>query len=209
MKKTYRKGFNFFRSYFDVCNELPDKERLEFLDALLNKQFLGIDPEHLEGLSKFAWISQIHSIDSQVKGYETKTGSTLSHPTVAPKQGGSQAPTVAPSVQVQVEVQEKGEVQVQVIAPTVIPSLEEFIEHAVSRKKNICKDDVTLKYYAWIDNDWSITRKGHKDPITNWKSTLTNTVKYLNEAYKQPTEPIEETMEERIIRINKEAKAQG
>jgi len=105
MKKTYRKGFNFFRSYFDVCNELPDKERLEFLDALLNKQFLGIDPEHLEGLAKFAWISQIHSIDSQVKGYETKTKTKLDDPSQAP----TVAPTLPPTVQVQVEVQEKGE----------------------------------------------------------------------------------------------------
>jgi len=102
MKKTYRKGFNFFRSYFDVCNELPDKERLEFLDALLNKQFLGIEPK-LEGLAKFAWISQIHSIDSQVKGYETKTNTKLSDPTLAP----TVAPTLPPSVQ----VQEKGQVQ--------------------------------------------------------------------------------------------------
>lgn len=107
MKKTYRKGFNFFRSYFDVCNELPDKERLQFLDALLNKQFLGIDPEGLKGMAKFAWISQIHSIDSQVKGYETKTGTALYDPTAPPTYGGTPPPTV----QVQVQVQEKGEVQ--------------------------------------------------------------------------------------------------
>ena len=103
MKKTYRKGFNFFRSYFDVCNELPDKARLEFLDALLKKQFLGEEPTSLTGMAKFAWISQIHSIDSQVKGYETKTNTKLSDP--------SQAPTVAPTLPPSVQVQEKGEVQ--------------------------------------------------------------------------------------------------
>ncbi len=63
VKKTYRKGFNFFRSYFDVYNELPDEDKVKFMDALLEKQFLGVEPTGLSGLSNFAWISQKHSID--------------------------------------------------------------------------------------------------------------------------------------------------
>ena len=92
---------------------------------------------------------------------------------------------------------------------TEIPTLEEFIAHAVERKPNVSPDDVTLKYYAWVDNDWSITRKDGIHKIQNWKSTLTNTVKYLKERYKQPEEPIVETLEQRIKRLNNEAKAQG
>ncbi len=92
---------------------------------------------------------------------------------------------------------------------TNIPTLEEFISHAVDRKKNVCKEEVRLKYFAWVDNNWSITRNNKTEPIKNWKSSLTNTVKYLGEAYKQPSKPIEETFEERIIRLNLEAKANG
>ena len=90
-----------------------------------------------------------------------------------------------------------------------VPTLEEFIAHAVDRKPNVSPDDVTLKYYAWVDNDWSITRKDGIHKIQNWKSTLTNTVKYLKERYKQPEEPITETIEQRMKRLNNEAKSQG
>jgi len=70
MKLTKRKGFNFFRSYFDVYNELTDKEKVMFIDALLDRQFLGIKPKNLTGNARFAYISQTNSIDSQVKGRE-------------------------------------------------------------------------------------------------------------------------------------------
>jgi len=73
MKLTKRKGFNFFRSYYDVYNELEtDKDKVAFLNALLDRQFLGIRPEGLKGMAKFAYISQTNSIDTQVKGYEDR-----------------------------------------------------------------------------------------------------------------------------------------
>jgi hypothetical protein len=100
MKKTHRKGFNFFRSYFDVFNELTEKDKLPFIEALLNKQFLGEDPADLKGMAKFAWISQQHSISEQVKGYETKTKTKLT-----PTDGVDLPPTE--QVEVEVEVEEK------------------------------------------------------------------------------------------------------
>jgi hypothetical protein len=103
VKNTKRKGFNFFRSYFDVYNELEkDEDKLAFIDALLNKQFLGEEPKELKGMAKFAWISQQHSISEQVKGFETKTGIKLT-----PTEGGCDTPTE----QVEVEVEEKVEEQ--------------------------------------------------------------------------------------------------
>ena len=100
VKYTKRKGFNFFRSYYDVYNELSNKDKVAFIDALLDRQFLGIKPNDLKGLAKFAYISQTNSIDSQVKGYEDKTKTRLDgsdyklHPTVGGKQGGIDTPTV-------------------------------------------------------------------------------------------------------------------
>ena len=100
MKLTKRKGFNFFRSYYDVYNELSDKDKVAFMDALLDRQFLGKKPENLKGMAKFAYISQTNSIDSQVKGYEDKTGEKLTPddgvtvpPTVPPTDGGLNTPT--------------------------------------------------------------------------------------------------------------------
>jgi hypothetical protein len=60
-----------------------------------------------------------------------------------------------------------------------MPSLEEFIAHAKERKANVNPEDVRLKYFSWKDNYWSITRDNKTRPILNWKSTLTNTVKFL------------------------------
>ena len=49
-----RDGFTFYRSYFDVYNELNDKEKVAFMDALLNKQFNGHEPINLKGMAKIS-----------------------------------------------------------------------------------------------------------------------------------------------------------
>ena len=112
MKLTKRKGFNFFRSYFDVYNELEkDSDKVAFIDALFNRQFLGIKPTELKGMAKFAYISQTNSIDSQVKGYEDKMKVKLNplevvktHPTVGVDKKEITPP---PQLQVKEEVKEK------------------------------------------------------------------------------------------------------
>ena len=114
MKLTKRKGFNFFRSYYDVYNELSDKDKVAFMDALLDRQFLGKKPENLKGMAKFAYISQTNSIDSQVKGYEDKTGQKLTPTdgaTEPPTDGGNKPPSQQEEVQEEEEVQKKGKNQ--------------------------------------------------------------------------------------------------
>jgi len=113
MKLTKRKGFNFFRSYFDVYNELPDEDKLAFIDALLNKQFMGVNPKLIKGTqSRFAYISQLNSIDSQVKGYEDKTktrldGTPYNNNKSTPTEGGTQGGADTPTVQVEEKEKEK------------------------------------------------------------------------------------------------------
>jgi hypothetical protein len=92
-----RKGFNFYRSYYDVANELNDSDKLKFLWALIQKQFEGIDTE-LTGMAKFAYLSQKFNIDTQVLGYENKTKTKIT-PSQGGTVGGSQGGTVGGSVQ--------------------------------------------------------------------------------------------------------------
>ncbi|MCP4984901.1 MAG: hypothetical protein GY928_02190 [Colwellia sp.] len=111
VKLTKRKGFNFFRSYYDVYNELEnDTDKLAFIDALLDRQFLGIKPTELIGMAKFAYISQTNSIDSQVKGYEDKTKTKL-NPTepvvLPPTEGGCVRGEIPPSLQEKEKEKEK------------------------------------------------------------------------------------------------------
>ena len=109
MKETKRKTFKFYRSYFDMFNELDkDKDKLAFIEAVLNKQFLGIDPK-LSGIVKFAYISQLHSIEKQVKGWQDATGQQLTGAYTDPLEGGR----VDPKQEEQVKEQEKVKVKEQ------------------------------------------------------------------------------------------------
>ena len=91
MKLTKRKAFNFLRSYFDVLNKLQtDEDKLSFLMAVINKQFLNEDPESLQFPVDLAYDSQINAIDSSVKGWirAAKTdlqGNSLDTPPTPPK----------------------------------------------------------------------------------------------------------------------------
>lgn len=109
-----RKAFNFYRSYFDVFNELEsDKDKIVFITALLEKQFYGVDPVNLTGNAKFAWISQQHSINTQVKGWEDKTGKKL-NPSLPPSVGGLKGGIEPPYLQEQEQEQVKEKEQVKV-----------------------------------------------------------------------------------------------
>jgi len=151
MKLTKRKGFNFFRSYYDVYNELENnKDKVAFIEALLDRQFLGVKPTELTGMAKFAYISQTNSIDSQVKGYEDKTGNKLLN---TPTEGGAQGVTEPPTEQEQVKGKEKGQ-DVQAIIPI---SLKEFMIFAKTKINNEVeyqskRDNLILKYENWVEN---------------------------------------------------------
>jgi hypothetical protein len=78
VKKTKRKAFSFLRSYFDVINELEkDEDKLDFLMAILNKQFLNEDPDNLNFVPKLCYESQRHAIESSVKGWLRVTKTDL------------------------------------------------------------------------------------------------------------------------------------
>jgi len=88
-----RKAVKFYRSYWEVAMELNDKDRLAFYDAVMLRQFTGKEST-LTGMAKFAYISQKHSIDAQVKGFEDKTKTPLQDPTQGGIKGGMQDPLV-------------------------------------------------------------------------------------------------------------------
>lgn len=85
VKPTKRKAFNFLRSYFDVLNEIPNKEdKFDFLMSIINKQFLNEDPINLNFIVNLCYESQRHSIESSVKGWERASNDTLSTTPLTP-----------------------------------------------------------------------------------------------------------------------------
>lgn len=196
-----RKAFKFYRSYFDVASELNDKDRLAFYDALLKRQFTGVEIE-LTGLAKFAYISQKHSIDAQVKGYEDKTNTPLTDPT----QGGTQGGIEAPSQQVEEKEKEKEQLVIVPFQERVNSFLNwfnsEFIKHGKQQAKfrtlnnqtesNLKKllDKYTTAEWSnafanMINNTWVIE---NKNATPDHFLRPANFEKYLNQP-KQEQEP--------------------
>jgi len=185
MKLTKRKGFNFYRSYYDVYNELENiDDKIAFIDALLDRQFQGVKPTVLKGMAKFAYISQTDSIDAQVKGFEFKTGIILEAKTdeIHPPAVGVSAPppvgvkNISNTPSLQEKGKEKGKEKEKDI---YIPSFDEFLNYSLSIDQNICKVSLKRKYDAWVVNEW---KDGNDRKITNWKSKLINTLPFIDKA---------------------------
>lgn len=175
VKPTKRKGFNFFRSYYDVYNELKTQaDKLAFIDALLDRQFLGVKPTKLTGLAHFAYISQTNSIDSQVKGYEDKTGVKLDTPTVGGSIGGSVPPTL------QVEGKEKEKVQDVIDFEKLLI----FINKTLNRKFKTINQKAKTQFKARLKDGYTNTdianaiKNASKD-----KYHRENNYKYLTPEY--------------------------
>lgn len=62
-----------------------------------------------------------------------------------------------------------------------IPEFSDFLAYALDKKPKINQQDLRLKYESWKESGWSINRNGKLQPISNWKSTLLNTLPYLKE----------------------------
>jgi hypothetical protein len=155
-----RKAFRFYRSYFDVAKELPETERLEFLWALLNKQFENIDPS-LSGVCKFAYISQEHSIKAQVEGYLNKINNSTKEHSKGGTQGGTQGGSKAPSAQEKEKEKEKEKVQYVVDVNAFLNWFNQTLKHykkVEGKFKTLNKTDVNnlkqLKQLNYTQTDW-------------------------------------------------------
>jgi len=179
IKLTKRKAFNFFRSYYDVYNELEsDEDKVAFINALLDRQFLGVKPSNLKGMAKFAYISQTNSIDSQVKGYEDKTKTFLNPidaPIDTPTYGGTEPPTV----------QEKEKEEVKEITTTEIINFDDavniclFSEQWKEDIERLYKIDRTKIQYALNEFKLHCGTTGDNKPrsLNQFKKHFTNWVR--------------------------------
>jgi hypothetical protein len=121
-----RKGFNFYRSYFDVFNMLQtDKDKLDFITAILERQFEGNEPE-LDGMALLAYVGQKHSVDKQVEGFINQQ--RKKDPSIPPTQDPSIPPTQDPSY-----VSNDGVMTTE--DPSIPPSLQEKEKEQVKEKE--------------------------------------------------------------------------
>ena len=59
-----------------------------------------------------------------------------------------------------------------------IPSINEFVNYCLSKKSNLEKESIELKYESWKENGW---KDGNDKPIKNWKSKALNIIPFLKE----------------------------
>ena len=74
---------------------------------------------------------------------------------------------------------------------SAIPTLEQFVdyglEQASKHRLNVTRTSLSMKYEAWVNNDW---KSGTGvDLSKNWKSSLINTLKYIQEEQKKDDTP--------------------
>ena len=122
-RPTKRKAFNFLRSYFDVINELQnDADKLQFVMAVINKQFLDEDPKDLNFVVNLCYQSQKHAVESSVKGWKRVSntdliGNPMTNPTTNP-------PTNPPTNPKEEEEEEEEEVKKKVNKLKIAVALE-------------------------------------------------------------------------------------
>lgn len=158
--------FKFYRSYFEVGQELSDADRLAFYDALFNRQFYGVEP-NLKGISKLAYISQKHSIDAQIKGWEEKTKTKLLDPIIGGTVGGMQGGSIQVKEEVKEKEKEKEEEKVK----------EEYLP--ASPKFSFLGSLIDYGFDRQLVEDWLKVRKTKK--ATNTETAFKNFIAELEQ----------------------------
>lgn len=146
------KGFNFFRTYFELIRYLPDKDRLKMYDSILDYVFEDVDPE-LSGLLKGIWMNiSIPISNSKMK---SKSGQTK----IKTKSN---------------ENQKRNEIETNNI-PLPLPNNKnsKFIKPTIEEIKNYClernnKVDVNRFYDFYESKGWKVGNQ----PMKDWKACI-------------------------------------
>jgi len=211
MRESKRKAFNFFKSYFDVYNELSDKDKIKFMDALLNRQFFGEEPTGLTVMSNFAYLSQKHNIDSQVKGFEDKTKTSLKSNENNPNIGGAVGGSVQEKGKGKGKVQHVNrelkflslfnELKSNKYGKSNFKVLSKTDKNNLKQLSNYTLKDFKTVISVMLGSEWA-KNTGNQTP------THVLRVENFNRYLSQGNTLAAETDEERNIRLTKEAQSQ-
>lgn len=145
-------------NYPNELQELIDEGIIDIEDSVISIKFLDLQYEEATKLSTKNSVNGSKGGRPKKNPNETET---------KPKQNPNESQT-------------KGIREDKIKEDNKIPTKDEFIAYALSVMPDVSLTDLGLKYQSWIVNDWSINRNGKLAKIINWKSTLTNTLKFLD-----------------------------
>lgn len=85
-RETERKGFTFFRSYYDAAEDMTDEEMLSYLKAIIHYSLFGEEPEELPRLVKAVFAAIKPNLDGNAKQF--KNGCSGGRPRKAKNETG-------------------------------------------------------------------------------------------------------------------------
>lgn len=198
MKKlTKRKAFNFLRSYFDVLNEIPnDEDKLKYLLAVINKQFLDEEPEDLNFIVNLCYESQRHQIEESVKGWERATNQTLADTPPTPLE------TPSPTPLQEEEEKEKEKEYINEGKPSTKKTLEDrkeqFKKDCYPYMEKYGKDLLTNFFLYWSEHsERGVKMRFEKEKVFNIKLRLQTWAKNDKE-WNKDKEPIKDKLVENV-----------
>ncbi len=107
-----RQQFAFYKSFDDVYQDLSDKQKIEFMNTLLDVQFLRLKIEDVtfsDNILKHIWNAQKHSLDKSIRGYlESQKNEKVKNPFIG-CYDDSFLPLQSPSEGIHKEVKEEEE----------------------------------------------------------------------------------------------------
>ena len=161
-----RKQFKFYRSYFDIISELEnDTDKLNYLLSILEFQFNGIEIP-LQGMAKFAFKSQKHSLDRQLKGF---IDATL-----------PDTPTITP---IETPLGGADSIPIEHTPIGIINNKEEIINKEDKKKKECFDFKSALIDYGFkpeLVYDWLQVRKAKK--ATNTETSFNNFISQVEKS---------------------------
>lgn len=183
---TGKKSFVFYSDWQAIFTELDDTEAGKLIKHVLS--YVNDEmPEDLTGVLKMALIPIKQQLKRDLIKWENvrvKRSEAGKISSEKKKQVSTKSTSVEnvehKSTKSTVNVNDNVNVNVNVnVNDMSMPPLEEFLSFArevTGNEFEYLKKSVELKYLAWKENGW---KTGKEKKIKNWKSTLLNTIQYL------------------------------
>ena len=194
-----KKSFVAYCDWLESFEELTDEEAGRLAKHLF-RYVNDLDPEAPDKITKMCFIPIKQSLKRDLVKYEERAerarlnGAKGGRPKTQKTQSVISEPKKPDSDNVNVSVSDS----VNVSTDVDIPAYEDFKEYALDKCSelnfNVPENSINAKYQSWKANGW---RNGNGKKIKNWKTTILNTLPYLQQ--KETIEKIE-TKEEREAR---------
>jgi len=194
-----KKSFVAYCDWLESFEELTDEEAGRLAKHLF-RYVNDLNPEAPDKITKMCFIPIKQSLKRDLVKYEERAerarlnGAKGGRPKTQKTQSVISEPKKPDSDNVNVSVSDN----VNVSTDVDIPAYEEFREYALDKCSelnfNVPENSINAKYQSWKANGW---RNGNGKKIKNWKTTILNTLPYLQQ--KETIEKIE-TKEEREAR---------